>query len=251
MPVTVHSGAVGSSDGGAVVLLHERYGLVQHSLDLAARFAAAGHWVATPDLFYDVEDQEGLRRGDARVDPADSRVFDLLDETLAVLRQASGDSAKLAMIGVCQTGRYPLLMAERAELDACVLLYGGVMDWQETAGKELPLADVAAGISAPILGIFGEKDHTIPVDAVLELRDCLERMRLSYRFHLFADMPHGWLNSTMPGRYREPQAEAAISEILEFLGETLSAGPSERPVEWSFTSEIARDYDFKKNLRFE
>src|SRR5215510_9304771 len=45
----------------------------------------------------------------------------------------------------------------------------------------------------------------------------LERHRKSYEFKVFAQMPHGWLNDTMPGRYRQAQSEAAWAMMIDFL----------------------------------
>ena len=53
---------------GAVVILHERYGLVQHTLDLAQRLATDGYVALAPDLFSRWQgDREALRRGEVRV----------------------------------------------------------------------------------------------------------------------------------------------------------------------------------------
>src|SRR5690242_18379028 len=47
-----------------VILYHERYGLVQHTLDLAAKFALYGYVALAPDLFSRWEgDKEALNRG--------------------------------------------------------------------------------------------------------------------------------------------------------------------------------------------
>lgn len=252
MPVVVHTPQSSIEPKGNVILLHERYGLVQHTLDLANRMTEAGFRVATPNLFYNVEDQAGLREGRTRARPDESAVMSLLQEVAAVLAEGGHDDLRLAMVGVCQTGSYPVLFSSLHKLDACILLYGGVMDWQETSGTGSSLASCLQGVTTPVLGLFGEKDHTIPVDGVLKVRDCLEQERLSYRFHILAGMPHGWLNSTMSGRYRELEAESAMALILEFLEDYLASElAGERPVEWLFSSETAKDYDFTKNVRLE
>ena len=50
-----------------VVLGHERYGLVQHTLDLAQRLAEDGHVALAPDLFSRWQgDREALKRGEDR-----------------------------------------------------------------------------------------------------------------------------------------------------------------------------------------
>src|SRR6266545_2278933 len=58
----------GEAPAGAVVILHERYGLVQHTFDLAQRLARDGYVALAPDLFSRWRgDREALRRGEARV----------------------------------------------------------------------------------------------------------------------------------------------------------------------------------------
>src|SRR5262249_22649961 len=48
----------------AIVLMHERYGLVKHTCDLAARLARDGFVCIAPDFFYKHPDQDALHRGD-------------------------------------------------------------------------------------------------------------------------------------------------------------------------------------------
>src|ERR671936_2376895 len=53
---------------GAVVILHERYGLVQHTLDLAQRLAADGYVALAPDLFSRWQgDRAAIPRGEVRL----------------------------------------------------------------------------------------------------------------------------------------------------------------------------------------
>jgi carboxymethylenebutenolidase len=81
------------------------------------------------------------------------------------------------------------------------------------------------------------------------LRNILEDRRKSYEFTLFRDMPHGWLNDTMPGRYRPRETQQVWSMILDFLQRVHSgAFPSDRAV-WKFDSNIATSYDFTKKVR--
>ena len=43
--------AEGTGPFGAVILGHERYGLVQHTLDLTAKLAASGYVGIAPDMY--------------------------------------------------------------------------------------------------------------------------------------------------------------------------------------------------------
>jgi hypothetical protein len=59
------------------------------------------------------------------------------------------------------------------------------------------------------------------------------------------------LNDTMPGRYRQREAEAVWAQIIGFL-EKVDRGkfPPDR-VRWSWQSDTAVDYDFSKKVRYE
>ena len=46
-----------------VVLMHERYGLVRHTRELAERWARDGYACIAPDFFHKHPDQEALHRG--------------------------------------------------------------------------------------------------------------------------------------------------------------------------------------------
>jgi len=58
---------------------------------------------------------------------------------------------------------------------------------------------------------------------VWRFRDCLERHGKSYTIHVYHDAPNGWLNDTMPGRYRRAQAEAAWAQQRVFRRKVLAA----------------------------
>jgi carboxymethylenebutenolidase len=69
---------------------------------------------------------------------------------------------------------------------------------------------------------------------------------------VFRDVPHGWLNTTMPGRYRPQPAEEAWAVLLGFLEDVLERGwPGEGRVRWEFESDTSTTYDFSRNTRFE
>jgi carboxymethylenebutenolidase len=78
-------------------------------------------------------------------------------------------------------------------------------EWAVNAKYPRPLDHIIAAVDCPVLGMFGETDHLISADDVRRFRDCLERHRKSFSIHLYRDAPHGWLNDTMPGRYRRAQ----------------------------------------------
>lgn len=236
------------------ILLHERYGLVRHTLDLACRLARDGFVALAPDLFSRYPDQESLHRGSVTLPLQDGDVRADLEAAITALAQVPGTApAPLAVIGVCQTGRYPVVLAAARPIQACVVVYGAAQprEWEINERQPEPFDELLARLPCPLLGIFGEADHLISVADVARLRQALEAHRKSYDIRIFAGAPHGWLNDTMPGRYRREAAEAAWQVLLNFLSRVLGTGMPADRVRWRFESDIAADYDFGRNVRRE
>jgi carboxymethylenebutenolidase len=235
-----------------VVLLHERYGLVQHTLDLTERLARDGFTALAPDLFFRHPDPDAVRRGDQRVKLSDAEVVADLGAALDALSGIEGANVdRVAVIGMCQTGRYPIVFTAKRPLSACVVYYGAASprEWEVHERQPEPLDGLIAKLGCPLLGLFGEADHVISVDDVRRFRDALETHRKSYAIHLFPDAPHGWLNDTMGARYRPDAAEAAWRVMLDFLGEVFAADGQDTAVSWRFISETSPDYDHARNKR--
>jgi carboxymethylenebutenolidase len=238
----------------AIVLMHERYGLVQHTRDLAARFARDGFTCLAPDFFHRHPDQAALHRGEVGYDlpdPEAAKYLNVAVDSLAALPRV--DAKRIAVMGVCQTGRHPLVLAAERPIAAALVWYGAASqkDWQVSARYPRPLEEIIAAVQCPVLGIFGEADHVISLADVRRLRDCLDRHDKSYRIKVYAGAPHGWLNDTMPGRYRRAAAEAAWALQLEFLAEVLDPGYDRSRRLQIYECEHATDYDFTKNVRLE
>ena len=237
-----------------IVLMHERYGLVQHTLDLGERFAAEGYVCITPDCFFRHPDQDALHAGDARYNITDDEAAEHLGaafDHLAAMDDVLADC--IAVKGVCQTGRHPLVLASRRKIAAALVWYGAAQDreWEVTELYHEKLADMIAKIDCPVFGAFGEADHMISLDHVKHLRDCLEEKGKSYEIHVYKGAPHGWLNDTMPGRYRAAQAEAGLAAEFAFLRNVLSPAWDHSTISWRFNCDSGADYDFSKNVRME
>jgi carboxymethylenebutenolidase len=239
----------------AIVLMHERYGLVQHTRDLAARFARDGFVCLAPDFFHKHPDQEALHRGDVGYPLDDAEALELLEAALAELAiLPEVDGKKIAVKGVCQTGRHPLVLAaERGKIAAALVWYGAAnaREWQPSERYKKPLDDMLARLECPVLGIFGEADHLISLADVRRFRDSLERHDKTYTIKVFAGAPHGWLNDTMPGRYRREAAESAWALQLAFLRRVFDPGYDKTRRVQVYECDYAADYDFSKNVRME
>lgn len=247
--------AAAGNKAPAVLLMHERYGLVAHTRDLAARFAGDGFVCLAPDFFYKHPDQAALHRGDAGYALRDDEAIGLLDSAMAELtRLPQVAPERIAVMGVCQTGRHPLVFAAARRTVAAALVWYGAANAREWAPNEryqAPLEAILAQLQCPVLGLFGEADHLISIADVRRFRDCLERHDKSFTIEIFAAAPHGWLNDTMPGRYRREAAEAAWALQLKFLRDVFAAPAGRARRVQVYACDYAADYDFARNVRME
>jgi carboxymethylenebutenolidase len=238
----------------AVIVVHERYGLVKHTCDLAERFAHDGFVAIAPDLYFRHPDQAALHRGDVGCDISDPDAVIALGRTIEALQAIpQADLSRLSIMGICQTGRLPLVIAASRPIAAALVWYGAAQprEWQVNAKYPRPLEDIIAAVDCPVLGMFGETDHLISLDDIRRFRDCLDRHGKSYSIHVYRDAPHGWLNDTMPGRYRRAQAEAAWADQRAFLARVLAPGSDRSTRMQRYAADSAWDYDFSRNVRQE
>ena len=237
-----------------VILIHERYGLVPHTRDLAKKCASDGFLVVAANYFYKHPDQKGLNAGDERYDMTDAESIEYIDAAIeAASKNAAADMSRVAVAGYCQTGRHPLVYAAQAKIAAAVVWYGAASkrEWDVSKTNSRPLEEIIAAVDCPVFGAFGSADHIISNEDVQRFRNTLEKYNKSYDIHVYKDAPHGWLNDTMPGRYRAPQADAGWADQQIFLKRVFSGGYKPGEVSWRFDSAFPSDYDFSKNIRLE
>jgi carboxymethylenebutenolidase len=245
------------SGGGpfpTIVLMHERYGLVKHTRDQAMRCAQDGYAVLAPNFFFRHPDQVILNKGDSRYDLTDPESVELIKAALAtVTSHKAADPEKVAICGYCQTGRHPLIFAAEVPITAAVVWYGAASkrEWEVNNLQPKALDDIIAALPCPVFAAFGETDHIISLDDVRRFRNSLETHGKTYEINVYKDAPHGWLNDTMPGRYRQAQAHAGWAAQQRFLSEVFLRGFDAKAVRWRFHCDSSKAYDFSKNVRLE
>lgn len=240
----------------AVIILHERYGIDQHTKDLTAKLAQAGFVGLAPDLFHRFTgDRKAVLRGEQRVDLTDDGALADLNAAIDYLKRLKDvDAARIGIIGVCQTGRQPVLVAaNRDDVAGVVVLYGAIggREWQGNELRPTPIEELVAKVNCPVLGVFGEADHIISVDDVARFRNCFEKYKKSCHIRIYRDAPHGWLNDTMPGRYRKEAANDAWKLMMAFLRKCFAGGWDKSRIACTYESDYSTKYDFSKNVRME
>jgi len=154
----------------AIIHMHERYGIVQHTLELGEKYVQAGYVTIVPDYFSRFTgDRAKLAEGNDRCELSDDEVLldtDAVVDYLGTLPQV--DIAKIAMSGVCQTGRQPILLAAKRDyFAAAVVLYGAVYeaDWKTHTLRPESIEDLLKEMTCPLTAVFGER-LKFPIDFV-------------------------------------------------------------------------------------
>jgi carboxymethylenebutenolidase len=226
----------------AIVLLHERYGVVQHTRDLAIRLATEGLVALAPNLWFREPNLEAIERGEIRPEVPDAQVASDIGVSLDYLAQLdSADSSHVAVWGACATGRYPLVAAaDRPDIAACVIFYGAAYqrDWEPDSVTRFVHA-----ARAPVLCVFGEFDHLVVRERVVLLRNALESARRSYHIKVYRGARHAFLDD-VNGAYSRAQAEEAWRLLISFLERVRVGGYPPDRVQWTFDVDYASDYDF-------
>lgn len=226
----------------AVIILHERYGFVAHPRQVAERFAGLGMAGFAVNCFFKCTFQPDLAAGTKRYFMTDPESATYITAAIAALGETGRvDLGKIAVLGMCQTGRHPIVMgAAGTAIAAAVCWYGAGSDREFDTGPyyPAPLADIVADLHCPFLGLFGETDNHIPIRNVRRLRALLEQHGKSFEIALYEGAPHGFLNDTMKERYRPREAEAAWRRQMAFLEKAFSGGFDTARVEQRFAADL-------------
>ncbi|ALE06871.1 hypothetical protein AL755_17740 [Arthrobacter sp. ERGS1:01] len=215
---------------GAVLVIHEIWGLTGHIKDVADRFAAAGYLAVAPDLMglagldatllaelgADRNDpvkgaaaQPRIREATAPLRSPESaaRIRDGVKEVFNHLEATAEGAGRTAVVGYCFGGTYSFALAvDEPRLAGAVPFYGHA----NFTAKEL------AGINCPILAFYGE-DDTALTDGLPALIVSMQAAGVDFKYTVFSGAGHAFFNDGNTQTYRAEPARIAWTETLEFL----------------------------------
>ena len=218
---------LGDGSYPGVVVIHEVFGLVEHTRELVHKFAANGHIAIAPDLYYreGPGDPEKVLATMRQMGGApDSRVLADLEGAISVIRSVVAFNGKTGCIGHCSGGRQSLMFAcNSPNLSAAVNCYGGrVITDQLTLTQPKAVIDMVADLSCPLLGLFGALDANPSPEHVNQLEEELKKHGKTYEFNRYpADTGHGFFADYRPS-YRQESATDGWQRIFDFYGRYLA-----------------------------
>jgi len=203
----------GSGPHPALVVIQEWWGLDQQTKNIADRFADAGYLAFSPDLYHGELAQLGdddraiaLVQKYAPGAPAElAQVYDAL--------KAHPDcNGKIGSVGFCFGGRMSLMLGLQRPLNAVCTFYGGGMQ---------QIFDQLGNLHAPVLGLFGDKDQSIPVGTVEEFDKLLDQIGVEHEVVVYPHSGHAFFRDTDPEVYRPEAAKDAWERVTKFFGKNL------------------------------
>jgi carboxymethylenebutenolidase len=194
-----------------VLVVSEIFGVHEHIADVARRFAKLGYLAIAPELFVrqgDVKSIADINRlmGEVIGKVPDAQVMGDLDAAGAWAKTQGGDLNRLGVTGFCWGGRITwLYCAHNAGVQAGVAWYGRLMGATSALQPQHPI-DVAGRLHAPVLGLYGAKDQSIPLDSIDRMKSALAQGNAAARasqFVLYPDAGHAFNADYRPSYQRE------------------------------------------------
>jgi carboxymethylenebutenolidase len=183
---------------GAVIVVQEAFGVNSHIEDVTRRFAEAGYHAVAPHFFHRAGGGTAPYDDFSKVVPLyehldDNGILADVDTALEHLHAAGREDSAIGTVGFCFGGRVTFLVALRRQLGAAVGFYGGGIVTQRHPSFPT-LVDEVSTLQTPWLGLFADRDRSIPIDDVEQLRDALKSAPVPTEVVRYPDADHGFHN---------------------------------------------------------
>jgi carboxymethylenebutenolidase len=194
-----------------VLVVQEIFGVHEWIKDVCRRLAKMGYYAIAPELYArqgdptKISDTTQLLK-DIVSKVSDAQVLADLDAAVAYAKSTGQtDTAKLGITGFCWGGRIVwMYAAHNATLKAAVAWYGPVARAYHEGDKTV--MDIVPGIKAPVLGLYGGADPSIPKDTLDKVEAAMTSAGKAVEIIVYPDTPHAFLADYRPS-YRKEAAE--------------------------------------------
>lgn len=217
----------------AVVMIHDVWGLKDHTRELAGRLADEGYLVLAVDLYRREKDVAISDPGAWMRALSDVQILADIQECINLLAAHPQSSGAVGITGFCMGGMYALLAACHCRGLRAAVPYYGLLTYKRgllaatadespdpTLKPRDPLA-AARDLGCPLLAFFGQDDEFIPVEDVRALEAELKAAKASSEVVLYPDAGHAFMNDTRPEAFRPTVAADAWARMRNFFGAEL------------------------------
>jgi carboxymethylenebutenolidase len=242
----------------AVIVIHEIFGLVDHTKDVANRFAAQGYVVLAPNLYSADEAMRSqltptnissLMQFMQTVPPGKMRDVSFVQQELSKQSDEKRMSLQKTMqllFGGLPRDKLTQDLVKAVEfvnsqtfvkqglVGSVGFCFGGGMSINlachaETAacvvfyGENPTPIDLVRNIKCPVLGIYGGED--VRINSTLDqLVKAMIEYKKDFEMRIYPGAPHAFFNDTSRATYKPEAAKDAWDRVLRFFSRTLLSG---------------------------
>ncbi|MEW6401587.1 MAG: dienelactone hydrolase family protein [Chloroflexota bacterium] len=213
-PVKAHAASpAGDGPFPALIVIQEWWGLDEQTRSIADRFAGAGYFAVAPDLYHgeraplgESEKASLLVRKYGPTAPAE------LESLFDALKSHPDCNGKVGSVGFCFGGRMSLTLGLTRPLDAVCTFYGGGMQ---------QVFDRMQALKSPVLGLFGDRDQSIPVGTIEQFDKLLDELEIEHEVIVYPNSGHAFFRDRDPSVYKPEAAADAWKRVAEFFAKHL------------------------------
>ena len=204
-----------------IMVIQDIFGVNEHIRSLCHRLAHHGYLAIAPELYFRHGDPEGypdiasLLSGVVAKVP-DMQVLADLDHVASWASRHGGDAHRLMVTGFCWGGRIAwLYAAHNPQLKAAVAWYGQLVTEKTLNAPHQPI-DIVTELNAPVLGLYGELDATIPLESIETMRHALRAANATAEIIVYPEAGHAFNADDRPS-YHAGSAQQGWQCMLDWF----------------------------------
>ena len=205
----------GNGPWPAVIVIQEWWGLDAQTKSIADRFAQEGYLAFAPDLYHGELAQLG--DGDTAmklVQKYGPNAYLDLQSMFDALTSHPDCNGKIGSVGFCFGGRMSLTLGISRPLNAICTFYGG--------GMQTIFGQLRTNLKAPVLGLFGDADVSIPAGTVEEFDKLLDEVGVEHEVIMYSNSGHAFFRDSDPQVYIPEASKDAWERVKKFFHKHLN-----------------------------
>ncbi|HTP00948.1 MAG TPA: dienelactone hydrolase family protein [Anaerolineales bacterium] len=198
-----------------VIVIQEWWGLDNQTESIVDRFSGLPepYFAFAPDLYHGevalLGDHDKATALAQKYGPtAGQDLFNAFD----ALKAHQDCSGKVGSVGFCFGGRMSLVLGANRPVDAVCTFYGGGMQ---------QIFDQLNRLKAPVLGLYGDQDKSIPQGTIQEFDQLLDRTGVPHEIVVYPNSGHAFFRDHDPNAYRPEAARDAWERVQIFFAKYL------------------------------
>ena len=195
-----------------ILVVQEIFGVHEHIKDICRRLALEGYLAVAPELYFreggpgDYSDIPTLFKELVSKVP-DSQVLSDLDHVANWAARHDGDIRRMAITGFCWGGRISWLFAAHNPQVRAAAAWYGRLEGEKTLKQQKHPIDVAVDLNAPVLGLYGGQDESIPLESIDKMRQALHAANAKAEIVVYPEAGHAFNADYRPSYHADSAAD--------------------------------------------